>query len=120
MSSNIELISAIANDIKYDDVFSFQLSRLASIGDCLITISSSGNSKNIINAIRWAKKNNIKTISLNGFDGGKAKNLSDYSINVPCNNYGIVEDLHQSIMHIISQSLRLQNLKNKDYLKINF
>ena len=51
-------------------------------------------------------------------EGGKK--ISDISINVPCNNYGIVEDLHQSIMHILAQSIRMQNLYNKDFLKINF
>lgn len=120
LSSNLEIITAIANDIKYDEIFSFQLSRLARQGDCLITISSSGNSENIINAIKWAKKNKLKTVSLNGFDGGRAKRISDISINVPCNNYGIVEDLHQSIMHILAQSIRMQNLQEKDFLKINF
>ena len=120
LSSNLEIITAIANDINYDEIFSFQLSRLARQGDCLITISSSGNSENIIKAIKWAKKNKLKTVSLNGFDGGRAKRISDISINVPCNNYGIVEDLHQSIMHILAQSIRMQNLQEKDFLKINF
>ena len=121
LSSNLALITAIANDIKYDEIFSYQLSRLSNKGDCLITISSSGNSKNILNVINWAKKNKLKTISLNGFDAGKAKKISDFSINVPCNNYGIIEDLHQSIMHILSQSIRLQNLHSKkDLLKIKF
>ena len=104
LSSSLEVITAVANDIKY----------------CLITISSSGNSENIIKAIKWGKKNKLKTVSLNGFDGGRAKKISDISINVPCNNYGIVEDLHQSIMHILAQSIRMQNLYNKDFLKINF
>ena len=120
LSSSLEVITAVANDIKYDEIFSFQLSRLAKKGDCLITISSSGNSENIIKAIKWGKKNKLKTVSLNGFDGGRAKKISDISINVPCNNYGIVEDLHQSIMHILAQSIRMQNLYNKDFLKINF
>ena len=120
LSSNIELITAIGNDIKYDDIFSFQLSRLGRNGDCLITVSSSGNSKNIVNVIKLAKKNKIKTISLNGFDGGKAQKLSDLSINVPCNNYGVVEDLHQSIMHILAQSIRMQNLEKKDFSQIKF
>ena len=120
LSSNLEIITAIANDIKFNEIFLFQLSRLAKKGDCLITISSSGNSENIIKAIKWAKKNKLKTVSLNGFDGGRARQISDISINVPCNNYGIIEDLHQSIMHILAQSIRMQNLQEKDFLKINF
>lgn len=120
LSSSIELILAIANDIKYDEIFTFQLSRLAKEGDCLITISSSGNSQNILNAINWANKNKISTVSLNGFDGGMAKKISKISINVPSDNYGIVEDLHQSIMHILAQSIRIQNLQTKNFRKINF
>lgn len=121
LSTNIELITAISNDINYSDIFVFQLMRLASPNDCLITISSSGNSKNIINAIKWGKKNNINTISLNGFDGGKASKISDISINVPSTNYGIVEDSHQSIMHILSQFTRFKNLdKHVNFKKINF
>ena len=120
LSSNLEIITAIANDIKFNEIFLFQLSRLAKKGDCLITISSSGNSENIIKAIKWAKKNKLKTVSLNGFVGGEARQISDISINIPCNNYGIIEDLHQSIMHILAQSIRMQNLQKKDFLKINF
>ena len=86
----------------------------------MITISSSGNSQNILNAINWANKNKISTISLNGFDGGMAKKISEISINVPSDNYGIVEDLHQSIMHILAQSIRIQNLQTKNFRKINF
>ena len=55
---------------------------------------------------------------MNGFNGGKAKKLSDLSINVPSNNYGIIEDLHQSIMHILSQSLRMQNANRKSLSKL--
>ena len=120
LSANIEVITAVANDIKYGDIYAFQLSRLAKPKDCLITISSSGNSENIINAIKWANKNKIKTISLSGFDGGKAKKLSDLDINIPCNNYGIIEDLHQSIMHILAQSIRMSKIKKKEIKNINF
>ena len=120
LSSNIEIITAISNDISFNEIFSFQLSKLANSGDCLITISSSGNSKNIILAIEWAKKNKLKTISLNGFDGGKANKISDLSVNVPSNNYGVVEDIHSSIMHILSQSLRMKNLLDKKIEKVYF
>ena len=113
LSSNIELITAISNDIKFDDIFTFQLSSLANKYDCLLTISSSGSSKNIIKAIKWAKKNNLKTISLNGFNGGKASKISDMSINVFSKNYGIIEDIHQTIMHILAQSLIKKNSSRK-------
>tara|TARA_B100001057_G_scaffold415418_1_gene432936 strand:- start:1103 stop:1729 length:627 start_codon:yes stop_codon:yes gene_type:complete len=121
LSSNIETITAISNDLSYEEVFVYQLSRLANKGDCLITISSSGNSKNIIKAIDWANKNSIKTISLNGFSGGKAGKTSNISINVPSRNYGIIEDSHQVIMHIIAQYSRMKHLnKNLKIKNINF
>ena len=120
LSSNIEIITAISNDISYDHIFSYQLERLAKPGDGLITISSSGNSKNIILAIECAKNKKLTTISLNGFNGGKANKISQISLNVPSRNYGVVEDIHQSIMHILSQSLRMRNLKKINIEKIYF
>ena len=105
LSSNIEIITAISNDISFEDIFSFQLSKYAHVGDLLIIISSSGNSKNIIKAIKLAKKLSMLTFSLTGFNGGQAKKLSKFNINVPSNNYGIIEDCHSFIMHTASQIL---------------
>jgi len=121
LSNNMETITAISNDLSYEEVFVYQLSRLANKGDCLVTISSSGNSNNVVKAIKWANNNSIKTISLNGFSGGQASSISNISINVPSFNYGIVEDTHHSIMHIIAQFIRLNSLKKNINLKdINF
>ena len=121
LSSNMETITAISNDLSYEEVFVYQLSRLANKGDCLVTISSSGNSNNVVKAIKWANNNSIKTISLNGFSGGQASSISSISINVPSFNYGIVEDTHHSIMHIIAQFIRLNGLKkNINFKDINF
>ena len=82
LCSNIPLITAISNDKKYDDVFSDQIIAQGSKGDILICISSSGNSKNIIKAIKSAKKIGIYSISFTGFDGGYAKKNSN--INLHC------------------------------------
>ncbi len=114
LSANSEIITAISNDMEFEEIYAYQLSRLANNGDCLLTISSSGNSKNIISAIKWANNNNLITISLNGFNGGKANKLSKVSLNVPSKNYGIVEDIHQSIMHIMAQSIKMRFLKVKE------
>lgn len=105
LSSNGPLITAIANDMSYDRVFSYQLQSLAKPKDILITISSSGNSPNIKEAIEAAKTMGVTTISLCGFSGG-ASLKADIPIHVNSNNYGIVEDSHQAIMHIISQYIR--------------
>jgi len=110
LSSNIELITAIANDISYDDVFVYQLSTMAQSGDVLLTISSSGNSENIVRAVKWANTNNCSVISMTGFDGGRSLELADINLHVQSDNYGIVEDTHQSLMHILAQYLRMESM----------
>ena len=114
LSSSVELITAISNDIKFEEIFSFQLENYAKKNDILIIISSSGKSKNIINAINYAKKNNLKIISFIGFKDNKyVRKLSTYYVNLNTKNYGITEDIFQSIMHMISQYIRLKSLKSK-------
>ena len=106
------ILTAIANDIGYEDVFSFQLSMKGSAGDILVAISASGNSPNIVNAIKKAKELNMETIAFVGFDGGKAAYLADYVLHVDENNYGIIEDCHQALMHILAQHIRESNNRN--------
>ena len=110
LSSNIETITAIANDISYDDIFLYQLKTMADREDILITISSSGNSENIFRACSWAKEKGIHVICMTGFDGGKIGNIADINLHVDCDNYGVVEDVHQSLMHIIAQYIRLMHM----------
>lgn len=110
LSSHIELITAIGNDHSYDDIFLYQLRTAARSGDLLLTISSSGNSENIVRAVAWAKEHNVGTIALTGFEGGRSAALADVNIHVPSKNYGIVEDLHQSCMHILAQFLRMTHM----------
>lgn len=115
------LITAIANDFSYEDIFSYQIQKYGLEGDILLTVSSSGNSENIIRAIKQAKSMNVRTISFVGFDGGRAKDISDVCIHVNSNNYGVVEDAHHALMHIFAQFLRLKNLNNPDKVeKIKF
>lgn len=106
LSSNIELITAISNDIGYEDVFSYQLQSQAETGDVLIAISSSGRSPNIVRALSWARDNGLRTIALTGFGGGAARAVAEVGIHVDCTNYGIVEDLHQAAMHAMAQYIR--------------
>lgn len=103
-------LTAIANDLSYDDVFSYQIEKYASEGDVLLCVSSSGDSENIVRAINTAKKMKVETISFVGFEGGRAKDLSDCCVHVNSNNYGICEDAHHSLMHIFAQFLRLKNI----------
>jgi D-sedoheptulose 7-phosphate isomerase len=114
LSSNLPMISAIANDIGYDEVFSKQLQWLSwnlkdfgnYASDTLIVISSSGNSPNIIKAIEKAKERGMSTVAIVGFDGGKAKELANWTIHIPSDNYGIIEDASQAIMHFMAQEMR--------------
>lgn len=108
--SNIEIATAIANDMAYERVFDFQLESYGSPGDVLVAISSSGNSPNIVAAIEGAKKLGLKTIAMTGFAGGKARTLCDVALHIDAHNYGVVEDVHQSIMHAIAQFLRQRHM----------
>jgi len=106
LSAPLELITAIANDISYDEVFIYQLRTMARPGDLLITISASGNSENVVRAAMWAKANGVPTIGMTGFSGGRVADVADVVIHVDSQNYGIVEDVFQSMMHVIAQYLR--------------
>ena len=106
LSATIETITAIANDISYDEVFVYQLRTLAEPGDALITISSSGQSENVVRACQWAKDNDVATIVMTGFDGGRSRAIADISLHVDADNYGVIEDVHQSLMHILAQFIR--------------
>jgi D-sedoheptulose 7-phosphate isomerase len=103
LSTNMAIITALANDFSYDVIFQNQL-KMADLNsrDLVILISSSGNSPNIIKAMEEAKLRKSITIGLCGFDGG-ALLQSDLPIHIPIHNYGIVEDCHQSIMHVLTQ-----------------
>jgi D-sedoheptulose 7-phosphate isomerase len=121
LNSNVALMTAIANDISYDDVFSYQLNRFGKANDVLLAFSVSGTSKNIIKCAKIAKKKKIKIISFTGFNGGNLKKLSNYNINFLSNNFGIVEDCHLTIVHYISQYIRNLKFKNSNKIaKINF
>ncbi len=106
LTSNKSLISAIANDIKFEDIFSYQIDVFSEKGDICIFISSSGNSKNILKGIKIAKKKGLRVISILGFDGGRAKSISDYAIHFKTKTYEHHEDLAQITMHYIYQKIR--------------
>ena len=120
LSSNVELLTAVSNDIGYADVFSFPLRLHARSGDVLLAISSSGNSENIVRALAVASELGMDTISMSGFDGGRSRSMADAAIHVNAHNYGVVEDVHQSCMHILSQYIRHQDMPIDLVLKRRF
>ena len=105
LTDNVAHLTALANDLDYNDVFSQQLRNLVNPGDIVVAISGSGNSKNILNAVDSASKSGAITIGFLGFDGGKLKEKVDHYIHVPSNHYGRIEDLHLVLAHLISSYL---------------
>ncbi len=103
LNANISLYSAIANDYGFEKVFSTQIQFFVEPGDALIAISSSGNSPNILDAVKEAKARGVTTIGLSGFRGGKLRDIADISLHIPAENYGVVEDSHQVLMHVLAQ-----------------
>ncbi len=110
LSANIEIITAIANDMSYDEVFVYQLQSMAQAGDVLITVSSSGDSENVVRAVQWACDNGLDVIAMTGFDGGRSGKLATINLHVTGDNYGVIEDVHQSLMHIFAQYLRMDHM----------
>lgn len=112
LSSNAALLTAIGNDLSFDRVFEYQLASLAQSGDVLIAVSSSGNSPNIVRAVNIAKSLGLRTIGFVGFDGGELLKIADHALHVKVANYGVVEDAHQSLMHVLAQFIRLAALED--------
>jgi D-sedoheptulose 7-phosphate isomerase len=113
LTSNSALITAIANDVGFENIFSHQLLRKAIQGDLCIVISASGKSSNLIKAVKIAKQIGLRTIGLLGFDGGDLAKQVDFSIVVETEigKYGPVEDVHLAICHAISEKLLIK-IKN--------
>ena len=107
LCDNQAVITAIANDDGYENIFLQQLQTLAKPGDTIVCISASGNSKNLINAIEYAKQHSIYVVGLTAFDGGYLKENCDLNIHVPTKvgEYGPAEDLHMILDHLIGAYL---------------
>ncbi len=101
LNNDLPTIMAIANDISFDEVFRYQLRGHIKKDDIVIAISGSGNSKNIINAVLYAKEQGNKIIGLCGYDGGRLKTLSDIAIHVNIDNMQITEDIHMVLDHMM-------------------
>ena len=101
LADNVPSITAIANDITYDDVFLFQLERKLKPGDLLIAISGSGNSRNIIKAVEFAKSAGVPVVGISGYSGGKLKEMCDFSMHCPIDDMQIVEDIHMMFDHML-------------------
>ncbi len=110
LSDNVPMITAIANDISYDDVFAYQLRTAARPSDVLLTVSASGDSENVVRAAQWARGNGLDVVAFTGFSGGRTAELANVHVHAEGDNYGVIEDTHQSLMHILAQYIRLSRM----------
>ena len=108
LADNSSVVTALANDVGYENIFYMQLKDTLKPNDIIIAISCSGNSINIIKAVEYAKECGNKIIGMTGFDGGKLMELSDIKIHSKTINgkYGLVEDIHIIVNHIVSCSFQ--------------
>ena len=115
LNDNMATIMAIANDIGFEEVFRFQLRNKLEEGDIVIAISGSGNSKNVINAVEYAKEQGNQIIGLTGYTGGKLKELSDISLHADVMSMQGTEDVHMMFDHLI-MSIFYKTLCGKEHL----
>ena len=115
LNDNVATLLAIANDISYDEIFRFQLQGRLDEGDIIIALSGSGNSKNVLNAVRYAREKGNKVIGLTGFNGGALAPLCDISLNAPVHSMQITEDIHMVFDHLMMAVL-LKRLAGIDHL----
>jgi D-sedoheptulose 7-phosphate isomerase len=110
LTDNLAVITAIANDFGYEEIFVRQLRVLAKKGDVVVAISASGNSPNLLKAFEYARSAGVKTVAITAFDGGKMKTMADESLHIPTEpkEYGPAEDAHMVIDHLVGAYLMRQ------------
>jgi len=108
LSANASVLTCLANDCGYDEIFSMQLAVQAGKGDMLIALSGSGNSPNILRALEQARKSGVKSYAILGYSGGKAKSLADVAIHFAVDDMQIAEDMQLIAGHMLMQWLYAQ------------
>ncbi len=116
LNDNVATMMAVANDIGFEEVFRFQLRGHVKPGDVVLAISGSGNSKNVINAVEYAKEQGCRIIGLTGFGGGKLRQLADVSLHAPINSMQITEDIHMIFDHLM-MSIFYRDLCGIEHIK---
>jgi D-sedoheptulose 7-phosphate isomerase len=110
LADNVAYMTAVANDLSFDKIFSFQLEGLVEKKDLVLIVTGSGNSANVLDAARAARKAGAATAALLGFDGGALKGLVDLSVLVESDQYGVIEDAHMAVGHIVAFWLKQRRL----------
>ena len=108
LAANASVLTCLANDVGYSNIYSEQIEVLGSKDDVLVCLSGSGNSENILRALDSAKNKNMKTISILGYDGGKAKLLSDHVVHIDIDDMQIAEDFQLILFHYLMQKLYME------------
>ena len=114
LNENQSVLTAIGNDVGFENIFLNQLKiHFRPKKDAILILSASGNSKNLVEAAKWVKKNKGTILSIIGFDGGKIKKISDFAIHIKTNKseYGIVEDIQLIINHTLAHWYQNKLLK---------
>ena len=115
LNDNVPTVMAIANDIGFEEIFRFQLKNKLKKDDIILAISGSGNSKNVLNAVEYAKSCGNKIIGMTGYSGGKLIELSDVSLNAPVMSMQVTEDIHMIYDHLI-MSIFYKTMCGKEHL----
>jgi D-sedoheptulose 7-phosphate isomerase len=105
LTDNVPLMTAWANDSRYEDIFAEQLANFVHEDDVAFAISGSGNSRNVLNALMLAREAKATTIGLVGYQGGKMKDLCDVCVIVPSDNMQVIEDLHLCVAHALFSAI---------------
>jgi D-sedoheptulose 7-phosphate isomerase len=106
LNDNIPLLTALSNDLGYENMFAEQLQNLIQPGDVLIVLTGSGKSPNVLRAMEYARSRSAEVAALLGFDGGPAMELADLSVLIDSSDYGVIEDAHLIINHILVEHFR--------------
>ncbi len=106
LPANASVLTCLANDVGYNEVFSYQLAVQARPGEVLIALSGSGNSPNIIKALQQAARSGMRTYAVLGYDGGRARSMVDVAIHFAVDDMQIAEDLQLVVGHMVMQWLR--------------
>ncbi|MGO2099785.1 MAG: SIS domain-containing protein [Vagococcus salmoninarum] len=103
LTDNVPVLTAYSNDVAYEEIFAEQLKNLLRKEDLVISLSVSGNSKNLVLGQKYAKEQGVTTVSITNNQNNLLKQTADLAIAVPSENYGIVEDVHMYVCHVLSQ-----------------
>ena len=108
LSCDTSAVTAIGNDYGFENIFSRQIESIGKQGDCLMVISTSGNSQNLINAVSMAKEKKLFVIGLLGNDGGKIKPLTNFNLTIPSKKTSRIQEMHTLVIHMICKLIDLQ------------